>query len=219
MATIIDNEYFLNGWLFIPNNKNINAAPVGSPSITSDLDLFRIEYERELLINAFGVTLYNGLQTALLDLPASDQKWQDLVNGKDYAINSKTKRWNGLRGANQQSLIAFYVYCQYLRNDNSTYLTTGISQSTANNAERSDPSPKFVKSWNRFLNQYQGKGYNNSYPTVIYNRSGMVGLDYYGSDNVESNLFQYLTDQNELTPTDFPDFEFKFYESYNTFGI
>ena len=218
MATIIDNTYFKNGWLFIPNNKDINASPVGSPTIETDLDLFRIEYERELLLNSLGVTLYNLLQTALLDLPSSDQKWQDLVEGKDYAINGKTKRWNGLRGANQQSLIAFYVYCQYLRNDNSTYLTTGIAQSTANNAERSDPSPKFVKSWNRFLKQYQGD-YTYSSPTVIYNRSGMIGLDYYGYDNVEINLFQYLTDQNELTPTDFPDFEFKFYESYNTFGI
>ena len=218
MATIIDNTYFEKGWLFIPNNKDINAAPVGSPTIDSELDLFRIEYERELLINALGVTLYNELQ-AEIDGTLTTQKWIDLVNGKDYAINGKTKRWNGLKGANSQSLIAFYVYCQYLRNDNSTYLTTGIGQSTANNAERSDPAPKFVKSWNRFLNQYQGKGYNYGYPTVIYNRSGMVGLDYYGSDNVEVNMFQFLTDQNELTPTDFPDFEFKFYETYNTMGI
>ena len=219
MATIIDNTYFEKGWIFIPNNKDLNASPVGSPSAQSGIDFFIEEYERELLLNSLGVTLYNELQTALLDLPASDQKWQDLVNGKDYAIDGKTKRWNGLKGANQQSLIAFYVYCQYLRNDNSTYLTTGIAQNTANNAERSDPSPKFVKAWNRFLEQYQGNGYNYGYPTVIYNRSGMVGLDYYGQGNVESNLFQYLTDQNTLTPTDFPDFEFKFYESYNTMGI
>ena len=218
MATIIDNTYFEKGWLFIPNNKDINASPVGSPTIETDLDLFRIEYERELLLNALGVTLYDELQ-AEIDGTLTTQKWIDLVNGKNYTINGITKRWNGLKGANSQSLIAFYVYCQYLRNDNSTYLTTGIAQNTANNAERSDPSPKFVKSWTRFLSQYQGSYYNNGYPTVIYNRSGMVGLDYYGSDNVESNLFQYLTDQNELIPTDFPDFEFKFYESYNTFGI
>ena len=214
---IIDNTYFTKGWLFIPNNKDTNAEPVGSPSAQSGIDFFITEYERELLLNALGVTLYDELQ-AELPTPTT-QKWIDLVDGKSYTINSKTKQWNGLKGANMQSLIAFYVYCQYLRNDNSTYLTTGIGQSTANNAERSDPSIKFVKAWNRFLNQYQGKGYNYGYPTVIYNRSGMVGLDYYGSDNVESNLFQYLTDQNELTPTDFPDFEFKFYETYNTMGI
>jgi hypothetical protein len=216
MATIIDNTYFEKGWLFVPNNKDINARPEGSPTAQSGIDFFIEEYERELLLNAFGVTLYNELQ-AELPTPTT-QKWIDLVDGKDYAINGKTKRWNGLKGANSQSLIAFYVYCQYLRNDNSTYLTTGIGQNTANNAERSDPAPKFVKSWNRFLEQYQSM-YNNAYPNVIYNNSGMVGLDYYGSDNVESNLFQYLTDQNELTPTDFPDFEFRFYETYNTLGI
>ncbi len=214
MATIIDNTYFEKGWLFIPNNKDTNAEPTASPSAQSEIDFFIEEYERELLLNALGVTLFNDLIAN-----PSDQKWVDLIDGKDYTINSKTKRWNGLKGANKQSLIAFYVYCQYLRNDNSTYLTTGIAQNTANNAERSDPAPKFVKSWNRFLSQYQGNGYNYGYPTVITNRSGMVGLDYYGQDNVEVNMFQYLTDQNELTPTDFPDFEFKFYETYNTLGI
>lgn len=218
MATIIDNTYFQKGWLFIPNNKDINARPAGSPTAQSDIDFFITEYERELLLNSLGVTLYDELQ-AEIDGVLSTQKWIDLVDGKNYTIDSKTKRWNGLKGANQQSLIAFYVYCQYLRNDNSTYLTTGIAQNTANNAERSDPTPKFVKSWTRFLSQYQGDCYNYGYPTVIYNRSGMVGLDYYGSENIEVNMFQYLTDQNELTPTDFPDFEFKFYETHNTLGI
>ena len=214
---IIDNTYFTKGLLFIPNNKDTNAEPVDSASAVTEIDFFITEYERELLLNALGVTLYDELQ-AELPTPTT-QKWIDLVDGKSYTINSKTKQWNGLKGANMQSLIAFYVYCQYLRNDNSTYLTTGIGQNTANNAERSDPSPKYVKAWNRFLNQYQGKGYNYGYPTVIYNGSGMVGLDYYGQDNIEVNMFQYLTDQNELTPTDFPDFEFKFYETYNTLGI
>ncbi len=217
MSTIIDNTYFEKGWLFIPNNKDTNAEPEASPSAQSEIDFFIEEYERELLLNALGVTLYNELQAELPN--PTTQKWIDLVDGKDYEINSKTKRWNGLKGATQQSLIAFYVYCQYLRNDNSTYLTTGIAQNTANNAERSDPTPKFVKSWTRFLSQYQGRGYNYSYPTVIYNRSGMVGLDYYGQDNIEINMFQYLTDQNTLEPTDFPDFEFRFYETYNTMGI
>ena len=214
---IIDTTYFLRGWLKIPNNKNINASPTDAPSVQTELDFFIEEYERELLLNALGVTLYNELQSEL-PIP-STQKWIDLVSGKDYTINSKTKRWNGLRGANMQSLVAFYVYCQYLRNDNSTYLTTGIGQSTVNNAERSDPTPKFVKAWNRFLNQYQGNYYNNSYPSVLINRSGMVGLDYYGLDNVEVTLYQYLTDQNELDDTAFPDFEFRFYETYNTMGI
>ncbi len=218
MATIIDNTYFEKGWLFIPNNKDTNSEPVGSPSAQSEIDFFITEYERELLLNAFGVTLYDELQ-AEIDATPSIQKWIDLIDGKNYTINSNTKRWNGLKGANSQSLIAFYVYCQYVRNDNSTYLTTGIAQNTANNAERSDPTPKFVKSWTRFLEQYQGNGYNYGYPTIITNRSGMVGLDYYGQDNIEVNMFQYLTDQNTLEPTDFPDFEFKFYETYNTMGI
>jgi hypothetical protein len=215
--TITDSTYYERGNTFIPNNKDLNAEPLNSPSAQSGIDYFIEVSERTLWLNAFGVTLYNEFQS---ELPTpTTQKWIDLIDGKDYAINSKTKRWEGLRGFNKQSLASFYVYCQYLRNDNSTYLTTGIAQNTANNAERSDPTPKFVKSWTRFLSQYQGNGYNYGYPTVIINRSGMIGLDYYGQDNIEVNMFQYLTDQNTLTPTDFPDFEFKFYETYNTLGI
>ena len=108
MATIIDNTYFEKGWLFIPNNKDLNAEPTASPSAQSEIDFFIEEYERELLLNALGVTLYNELQ-AELPTPAT-QKWIDLVDGKDYTINSKRilrpscdRGVSGLFGADRQN--------------------------------------------------------------------------------------------------------------------
>lgn len=212
---IIDSSYFDKGSLFIPNNKDLSAQPVGTPTVQSDIDFFIDKYERELLYNALGVTLYNELKTA--NESTLTGKWKDLVDGTDYTIDSKLYRWDGLKGYASQSLIAFYVYCQYLRNDQSTYTTTGIVKNTAANAENYDPTPKFIKAWNSFIIQYQAQF--NGLPEIIINRSGKVGLDFYGNKDVKSSLYQYLTDANVLDPTAFPDFEFRFYESYNSFGI
>lgn len=214
---IIDATYFEKGIIFIPNNKDINASPVGAPSSQSELDFFIDNCERDLLINALGVTLFNLLTTAMIDLPNADQKWKDLVNGKDYTINSKTYRWEGLKGYNKQSLIAFYVYCQYLRNDESTYTTTGIIKNTSKNAENYDPTGKYIKAWNSFISQYQ-KEYNYN-PTVSINAFGSIGLDYYGNNDAKRSLYQYLTDANELDVTAFPNFEFKVYDIQTSLGI
>ena len=214
---IIDATYFEKGLLFIPNNKDISATPVAAPSIQSELEVFIDNYERDLLINALGVTLFNLLVTAMDDLPSADQKWQDLVDGTDYTINSKEYRWEGLRGYNKQSLIAFYVFCQYLRNDESTYTTTGIVQNTAKNADNYNPTGKYIKAYNSFIEQYQNNTRNN--PAIIINGYGSIGLDYFGNNNAKRSLYQYLTDANELDATAFPDFEFKVYDIETSLGI
>lgn len=214
---IIDATYFQKGILYIPNNKDISAAPIGAPSTQSELDVFIDNYERDLLINALGVNLFNLLVTAMDDLPSADQKWQDLVNGVDYTINSKTYRWEGLKGYNKQSLIAFYVYCQYLRNDESTYTTTGIVKNNSKNAENYDPTGKYIKAWNCFIEQYQ-KDFTYC-PNIIVNAFGNVGLDYYGNNDSKRSLFQYLRDANELDAEAFPDFEFKIYDVQTSLGI
>jgi hypothetical protein len=231
--SIVNTTYFQQGTLLIPNNDNIVVQVPGVPNSGSDLQFFIDIYERYLLINALGITLYNELQAALLLLPFNEeatetapQKWIDLVNGKDYTISGKSYRWDGLTGMNSQSLIAFYIYCQYLRNNQSIYTTGGVVLTDSANSINVDPTPKYIFSYNNFVNKYQGElsdCYNrNNNPNIIINTSGNVGLDYYGKrENNFSNLYQYLTDQNTLDPTSFPDFNlhFKFYYRENTFGI
>jgi len=219
MATIIDNTYFEKGSLYIPNNKDINVAPVDTPSSQSELDFFIEKYERELLLNAFGVTLYNELQSQIPN--PTIQKWIDLINGSDYTdADGEVKRWDGLKGNLSQSVIAFFVYCEYLRNDNEAYATVGTVKNNAKNADNVDATPKYIKAWHQFIDFYQGQNYCT--PQVIVNRSGMIGLDYYGEGNkVQVSLYQYLMDANTLDDTSFPDFDnyFKFYRTKNSFGI
>jgi len=219
MASIIDETYFERGGLYIPNNKDITVEPTGSPTVVTELTDFITKYERKLLINALGVTLYDLLVVAMDDIDNADQKWQDLVNGKNYTnANGNVKRWNGLRGFDKQSLVAMYVFTEYLRNDNETYATVGTVKSDSKNAVRVDATPKFIKAHQQFIEAYQGSSVVDS-PTVVVNGFGSVGYDWLGSDKVEVSLFRYLTDSNELVADTYEDFEFMFYENLNSFGI
>lgn len=220
---LYDNTYFEKLEGFIPNNKDINARPVGSPSVQSEIDAFIKKYERQLMINALGVPLYNELQTALENLGSADQKWQDLVEGRDYVLDGKTYRWDGLRGFEKQGVGVFYIYCNFLRNDEFTYTTTGMVRNTSDNAPNAQFLNKYVIAWSKFIEQYQGKLYycvRNLYrgtKTLTFEQSGVVYS--YIDEEVQSSLFQYLNDANELDPTAFPDFQFKIYAPVNRFGI
>jgi len=217
MANLIDSTYFEKGALYIPNNTDINPGKVGITNQT-DLDFYIIEYERDLLINAFGITLYDELQVALLDLPNALQKWRDLVTGKNYVNPSGvTKRWEGLRGANKQSLVACYVYTEYLRNYNETFATTGVVRNDSKNATNYDATPKYIKAYNKFIEQYQSD--TLAQPRLYINRFGSEGLDWYGAENATVSLYKFLTDSNLLDVTAFPNFTFKFYAEQNSFGI
>ena len=220
MGLIIDATYFENGNIYIPNNKDLMVEPTGSPTVIMELDFFIDKYERELLINALGITLYDEFVIALADIDnVANLKWKELLNGKNYTnADGNVKRWDGLVGHNKQSLIAFYIFTEYLRNDNETYATVGTVKNTAKNGERVDATPKFIKANNQFLKAYQG-GSDFTSPVVLVNGFGSVGYDYFINETVQVSLLRYLTDANELDETAFPDFEFLIYESYNSLGI
>ncbi len=211
---IIDTTYFEKGVLFIPNNKDLNAQPIDTPSVQSELDLLIKVCERDLLLNALGVDLFTELNIAIIDLPTADQKWRDLIDGKTYEIDGKKFIWNGLKGFQKQSVIAYFVYCENLRQKEQLLTTTGIVQNKSANAENVSFTPKFVNVWSLFLFNYQSQENGNS-PRVLQNAFGSIGLDYSRQNNSQVSLYQFLKD-NE---TDFVGFEFNFYESYNSFGI
>tara|TARA_R110002167_G_scaffold106307_1_gene272802 strand:+ start:1169 stop:2095 length:927 start_codon:yes stop_codon:yes gene_type:complete len=201
MADLINSSYFEKGDLYIPNNDEMNAS-VGL-TVISDLDFYIEEYTRELLINALGIVLYEELQVALLNLQAYDQRWIDLVDGVTYTNPSGVaKRWEGLRGANKQSLVASFVYTKYLRNYNETFATTGVVRNDSKNATNYDATPKYIKAYNKFLGQYQADNLPN--PITYVNRFGTNGLDWYGSESATVSLYQFLTDSNSEKSI-FPD--------------
>ena len=217
MPSIIDVTYFENANLYIPNNKDLNTEPTTAPSIRTGLEVMIDIYERELLLGGLGVDLYSQLQLALPDLDAADPKWKKLVEGEIYTNDNGDKKISdGLIGFQKQSFVAFYVFAEYMRNDNEVYTTTGVVKNTAKNAENVNPTPKFIKAHREFIKGYQGFLFQE--PRVLLNGFGSLGLDWRGNA-VNVCLLEYLTDKNDLDKTSFPDFEFRFYDELTSFGI
>ena len=226
---ITDETYFLKGYLTIPNIVDESSDAIGDSVVLSELESAILKYEREVMINALGVTLFDELETALADLPSADQKWKDLVDGVNYTLNDVVFRWDGLRGFDKDSLVAYFIYCEYKRNDELTYTTTGDVRLEANNALTASSITKYVKAWMNFIEKYQGKeAYyycKRWYTQYLY--TGRYYLDYpasyrlYQNTNniVQVSLFQFLNDSNELDATAFPDFQFRIYAPANRWGI
>lgn len=214
---ITDSTYYQTGKKFIPNSKDVNSRPAGSPVVETQLDFIIKKYEREFLVGILGITLYNELNTALADLPNADIKWRNLVNGTEYVKESITYRFDGLRGFEKDSLLAFYVFCKYLENDESYYSTTGVVKSNAQNANNFAPTRKYLDAWYIFLDKYQNEvGVNEQ--SYIYDSYGcVVGIDYYngGNKNKLVTLETYLKDHE----ADFIGYEFIRETGANSLGI
>lgn len=183
------------------------AAPNSQTALTNLIG----EVERDILLNALGLTSYNLLQTALADLDNSAQIWQDLVNGKEY----DGKVWEGLKG--DYSLLSYAVYFFFL-NQNTQFLTAlGVSVPESENAKTVNPTYKLTVAWNKFITKYQG-GYKDL--PLYYNFGNVTVKDYFGErcpDDIQVSLYRYLDDNAEAYA--FDKSKFLFYENQNSFGI
>ena len=218
---IIDTTYFTSGELFIPNVISQDALPAGTPSRNTKIDVLISKYSREFLINSLGVILYDELAQILTNDTLDDvgnEKWKALVEGENYVLDSKTYRFDGLRGYEKQSMVAYYVFCMHLRESDLTYTTVGTVRDVAKNSFSVSATPKYVDMWNSFVNMYQGKAYNGE-AVVIRNPSGLIGLTYHNEEGFQRSLYRYLSDKNEIDADNFPDFNFVFYKRYNSLGI
>lgn len=217
---ITDSTYHQKGRYFIPNTNDLDARPVGVESSLTSLDYFIDVYERELLISFLGIDLYNELVTVLPNIgDVGNEKWFNLVNGTDYVKDGVTYRFEGLRGYNKNSMISAYVFCKYLRNDDSYYSTTGVLKVKGSNSDYFDPTQKYVTAWFDFLNKYQNECYySNSSYSVIYHNGLAVGLDYYNESENKGGLVTLETylKHNE---SDFEGYNFTRYETINSFNI
>jgi hypothetical protein len=205
----IDN--FVND-LYIPLAKGTISGTATTETPNSKAYVLELinEVEKDVLLNALGLDLYNELMVALVDLPSADQKWRDLVNGVEY--NGKV--WEGLD--NSKSLLLYAVYTLFIMN-NSTFLTaTGTAKPNTENSSNASNDAKVSYAWQKFLTKYQNGCLAEP---LIYEDSGISFLDYYGNnDNIQRSLYQYLNDNLDVWDTWIAS-NFKLYERINSFGI
>lgn len=164
--------------------------------------------EKSILLNAFGVAMYNELQLAIADdftnpLYASYEK---LVKGENY----NDKVWVGLD--NNYSLIAYRIFEEYMTQTSVALVQNGNVQLNPEKATLVSPSYKIANANQKFIKQYQG-GY--LIEPIIFE----IFIDWFGQgESIEVSLYNYLVDKKD----DFPLWKlenFKVYEQKNSFGL
>lgn len=149
MANLIDATYF-EGEIEIPNTNQ--------PEVETDLNNSIVRWEREVLIQLLGYTLYTELMAAVALPYIAGDKWDKLINGEDFTFElngqTVTTKWEGLLGFEKKSLIAYYVYFMHRRR-RATYTAVGNEvQSKTDNSEKVSAYHKMVEVWNEFIAMY-----------------------------------------------------------------
>lgn len=178
--SLLDTTYFTKE-IHIPTSKYTTLQSVidrYEPKMIRDL----FGYELALLIKAY-------------DAGTSPQRIKDIVEGKVYtpsygasmghytASGTPKIKWNGLLNDDKVSLLAYWVFYWYMR-ENETFLSiSGSGKSKSENAYDAGDNPKSVFAWNRMFELYGGftressinpscfnfmKEFESSYPEWVF---------------------------------------------------
>lgn len=207
--SITTREYY-TGLISIGNaNAKEDRALLGNSDVLGELIA---KYEREVLVKLLGWSLYK-LFLDNLELDANgvyevkenaDSKWGELLNGKEYTVNGVPVVWRGLRfedvkpgGVVRQSLLAYYIYCQYIDNEELQHSGVGLVITKGKNAVRVSGRGKYATAWNEFIKLACSYGVN------------------YG----ERSLYQFLMDSNQEAHEHYPDWNRFDFELKNRWGL
>lgn len=220
MAYLIDETYF-NLNINVPNTTEVEGSLV-------QLNQFIDTKSRLLILTALGYDLFkhldsfltNGLLPAVPTLPTVDPvplKWRNLCTGAEYTKNGKTVKWNGLYhtdGTTKQSLIAHYVFTEWLKNSVSQVNGIGEVSLVAKNATNVNSTQRYVEVWNDFVFMYQGNT-NGQYLNFHY--PNVYGFDdWFGcNENSVVSLIEFLIDNS----VDYPGANTFRYETKNQLGL
>ncbi len=207
--SITTREYY-TGLISIGNaDAKEDRALLGNSDVLGGLIA---QYEREVMIQLFGWSLCKDfISNLVLDAKGVyqlktgvDVKWDELLNGKEYEVDGIPVVWRGLRfedvkiGDNvPRSLLAYYIYAQYITQDETQHSGIGLVKNKAKNAVNISGRVQYVIAWNIFIKM-----------AVSCNES-------YG----ERSLYQFIEEQNKQNSNHYPNwhpFEFK---TTNRFGI
>jgi len=201
---IVNNTYFQNqNYIHIPL---AIVDPSGTPNNQTELDYLCEKLEREILLNALGLSLYNEIK-ALTEVTIDEvgnEKFKKLIHGDEY----DGKIWLGLD--NDDSLIANYIYQEFVTQTDIRLSATGAKKVNPENATTQTPKYLIAGAHQNFIKQYQGEYLQE--PVIVDNF-----VDWY-CNNAEKSLYGYLMDK-QVDFTNWKPEYFKVYETKNSFGI
>jgi hypothetical protein len=199
---IVSKSYFnKQNYLYIPLAV---SNPSSVPNNATEIDFLCEKLEREILLNALGLSLYNEIKT-ITDIDTADVKFKKLIQGDEY----DGKIWLGLD--NDDSLIANYIYQEFVTQTDIRLSATGAKKVNPENATTQTPRYLIAAAHQNFIKQYQSEYLIE--PIIIDNFT-----DWYGRDCIEKSLYGYLMDKQADFPNWKPEY-FKIYETKNSFGI
>jgi len=144
----IDKSYFIRE-IAIPN---LNQAPV-----IAELDVDILFYEKEILTDLLGYELYAAYITGIAG-ETPEAKWTDLRDGADFSFEfcgrTVNTRWNGFENSEKDSLIAYYVYANWVSKRMQTLTSIGVGAASSENSSAVTGERKMVGAWRRFLELY-----------------------------------------------------------------
>ena len=176
--SLIDATYFV---------RDINLPAGAYNTIVASV----ARYERDILIQLLGYDLYK--LVAAYNSSTSPQRIKDIVEGKEYTEGSHTVKWNGLKNSEKVSLLAYYVYIEYIRDHAVDFQNVGATASTVENGV-------------------------NVGPGVLIQRASMQLRElagYSGQDMYAGSLFNFLSHHE----SDYPEWLFNEVKPMNIFGI
>jgi len=198
---IVNNTYFQNqNYIHIPLAV---ADPSSTPNNGNELDYLCAKLEREILLNALGLSLYNEIK-AITDINSADEKFKKLIQGDEY----DGKIWLGLD--HDDSLIANYIYQEFVTQTDIRLSATGAKKVNPENATTQTPKYLIAGAHQKFIKQYQGEFLQEPYISDNF-------VDWY-CNNAEKSLYGYLMDKQADFTNWKPEY-FKVYETKNSFGI
>ena len=200
---------------------NIDEPNTSEPSSSSDntnsrektvLSWFINKYEEEFLISAFGFEFYQDFKQYIGDSGLSSSApdiYKKLVNGTSYELNGETYYFKGLVENNKISMIADYIYYNYMMDNvlqNSEFGTIAIDNKVG---VKVPSTPKMNNAYNRFLTKLQGvkKRTGRTLDCGFYDIVGTrlengIGIDYFlSSKSKVVSLRRFLHDNRDLYPT------------------
>lgn len=180
-ATIITTDYFIRN-IFIPQAVNDAAT-------RNRVEQFIRQHEPEVLVQLLGYPFYREFFENIMG-PSPVQKYEDLLFGAEYTdANGNLQKWMGFYNPQKLSIIANYVYWNYMRNIHTTTTAGGESVQKSEGGYRTDARQKTCRAWNEMIRWVAGL------------------KDYLNCRQTDYPLWQQYS---------FPDYLF---ETVNTFGI
>lgn len=173
MANLTDQTYFDSYPIKLPDGEN--------SSRTELID----RYEPEILKKLLGYELWK--LVAAYDAGTSPQRIKDLVEGKEYTVNHEgrvqTIKWNGLKNTEKESLITYYCYFFWQKNNASHTGNVGELTPKQQYSKIANGAEKAAHAW--FLCR------------ELYG--------FYGQDELEPSAFNFLTEFE----SEYPEWVFK----------